>query len=194
MKSRKICISLLAPLFAVGFLIAAAAPGQADSHATTGVAVSETVTLTAKVVGVNPSNRIVTLAEPDGKLVDIVAGDEVRDFNQIKVGDSVTATFYQSVALYLGAPGTKPEIAATESMTSAEKDDKPSAMAVGTIDVSAVVMGLDKPKRLVTLQTPEGKLVTSKVDPSVDTFDSVKVGDTIHARITRAVAISVEAP
>jgi hypothetical protein len=33
-----------------------------------------------------------------------------------------------------------------------------------------------------------------EVDPSVKAFDTLRVGDTIHARLTRAVAIRVEAP
>ena len=40
----------------------------------------------------------------------------------------------------------------------------------------------------------DGKLVTTKVDKSVKGFDTLKKGDTIHARFTEAIAISVEKP
>ncbi len=36
--------------------------------------------------------------------------------------------------------------------------------------------------------------MTHKVDSSVKAFDTLRVGDTIHARLTRALAIAVEAP
>ncbi len=48
--------------------------------------------------------------------------------------------------------------------------------------------------RKVSLKRPDGKLVITKVDESVKAFDTLKVGDSIHARITEAVAISVEKP
>jgi hypothetical protein len=37
-------------------------------------------------------------------------------------------------------------------------------------------------------------MITTKVDQSVQAFDSLKVGDTIHARYMEAMAISVETP
>ena len=39
---------------------------------------------------------MVTLAGPRGNVVDIEAGDEVRNLDQITVGDKVTVTFYES--------------------------------------------------------------------------------------------------
>lgn len=63
-----------------------------------------------------------------------------------------------------------------------------------TVDVSATVQAIDKKKRTVTLKGPDGKLVTTRVDKSVKGFDTLKVGDSIHARFTEAIAISVEKP
>ncbi len=65
---------------------------------------------------------------------------------------------------------------------------------VEVIDVSAKVQAIDRKKRIVELKRPDGKLVTTKVDESVQAFDTLKVGDSIHARITEAIAISVEKP
>jgi len=37
-------------------------------------------------------------------------------------------------------------------------------------------------------------VVTTGVDKSVKAFDKLKIGDVIHARLTKAIAISVEKP
>jgi len=72
------------------------------------------------------------------------------------------------------------------------KGEKPGGYAVGAIDVSASVVGIDKKHRTLTLEFPEGHVVTTEVDKSVKAFDTLKVGDSIHARLTKAIAISVE--
>jgi hypothetical protein len=74
------------------------------------------------------------------------------------------------------------------------KGDKPAGVAVGAVDVSAEVMAIDRTKRTLSLKLPEGNVVTSEVDKSVKAFDAMKVGDSIHARLTKADAISVEKP
>jgi hypothetical protein len=49
-------------------------------------------------------------------------------------------------------------------------------------------------RRLLTIRFANGKKVSTKVDKSVKDFDMLKVGDSIHARYTEAIAISVEKP
>ena len=74
------------------------------------------------------------------------------------------------------------------------KGDKPAVVAVEAVDVSATVQAIDRTKRTVTLKGPDGKLLTTRVDKSVKAFDTLRVGDSIHARYTEAIAISVEKP
>ena len=167
----------------------AAAPARAQ-----GVEVGDAVVISADVVGVDRTDRIVTLVGPRGNVVDIEAGDEVRNFDQIEVGDEVKVTYYESVAVYLGIPGSQPETDATEVVARAAEGDKPGAVVAGAVDVSATVQGIDKKKREMKLELPDGNVVTSEVDPSVAAFDDLKVGDSIHARLTRALAIAVESP
>ena len=42
--------------------------------------------------------RMVTLVGADGEPFTIKAGDEVKNLAQVKVGDEVVATYYQSIA------------------------------------------------------------------------------------------------
>jgi hypothetical protein len=78
--------------------------------------------------------------------------------------------------------------------TRAAKGDKPGGVVVEAVDVAATVQAIDRTKRTVTLKGPDGKSVTTRVDPSVKALDALKVGDVVHARYTEAIAIAVEKP
>jgi hypothetical protein len=62
---------------------AATAPGKVGGAATTEI--------TAKVIAVDPAQRTVTLQGASGKTRTIEVGDQVRNLDQIKVGDTVHA-------------------------------------------------------------------------------------------------------
>jgi hypothetical protein len=157
-----------------------------------GAGLANAVVVVAEVIGVDKSDRMVTLLGPHGNVVDIEAGEQVRNFDQIEVGDKVKATYFESIAIYLGEPGTLPKADAEQLAARAAEGDKPGGMVAGSLDVSALVKGVDKEKYELTLELPDGKVVTTEVDPAVKAFDKIKVGDSIHARLTRALAISVE--
>ena len=191
MASLSVKRILLFSIFMLGFVVGGGASGQADSHK--GIELAQAVVVTAEVVAIDRADRVVTLVGPRGNVVDVVAGDEVRNFDQIAVGDRVKATYYESIALYLGQPGSQPEIQEAEVMARAAHGEKPAAMALGTIDVSVVVLGKNPKAREVTLEMPRGHVLTAKAQPDDPIYDRVRVGDSVHARVTRAVAISVEA-
>ena len=142
-----------------------------------GVVVGDAISLSADVVGIDKDHRIITLKGSKGNVVDIEAGDEVRNFDQIEVGDKVNVTYYESVALYLGAPGTLPEADAAALAGRAQEGDKPAGVVAGVVDISATVKGIDMQNRELKLELPDGSEVTRKVDPSVKAFDKLKVGE-----------------
>ncbi len=94
----------------------------------------------------------------------------------------------------MGKRGQKPKASGGLVAARLAKGDKPAGVVVEVVDVFATVQAIDGEKREVSLKRPDGKLVTTKVDESVKAFDTLKVGDSIHARITEAIAISVEKP
>lgn len=192
MKASKMPSKWFARLAAAALAMGAVA--SCNGAAPVGVEFSDAVVVTADVVAIDKVGRIVTLIGPEGNKVDIEAGDEVRNFDQIKLGDKVKVTYYESVALYLGIPGSQPEVDATQAVVRAAEGERPGGMVARTIDVSASVRAIDRKKRELTLKLADGDVVKIEVDPSVKAFDTLKVGDSIHARLTRALAIAVEAP
>jgi hypothetical protein len=157
-----------------------------------GVELGDCVEITAEVVAIDRVDRTLALLGPDGNVVAVEVGHEARNFDQIEVGDMLKVEYYESIALYLGKKGQNPEATAGLVAARSAKGDKPGGVVVEAVDVSAKVVAIDRKKRTVTLELPDGKKLTNKVDIAVKAFDTLKVGDSIHARYTEAVAISVE--
>ena len=105
-----------------------AAPGPAvtvSESAGPGSA-SRSVTATATVEEVDQAKREVVLRTADGELKRIHVGDEVRNLPQVRKGDVVTATYYESIALALrDATGEKPSVSVTQD------DSLPWTISVG---------------------------------------------------------------
>ena len=170
-------------------LVLAAAPGASAQDR--GVEVGDVVQIKALVVGVDKETRTLTLEREDGSVELVQVGDVARNFDRIKVGDRITARYYESVAVYIGAPGEIPDVASGGVMVRAPKGSRPGGYAAEAIDVSATVKKINKRSRKVKLRLPDGRKVTRKVHPSVS-LDELKVGDSVHVRLTKAVAVSVD--
>ncbi|MDJ0885362.1 MAG: hypothetical protein QNJ48_14440 [Desulfobacterales bacterium] len=157
-----------------------------------GIQLGESVTVMAKVVAIDRTDRSVTLQGPDSNIVALEIPPEDPHFDRIAVGDDVKVTYHQSVAVYIGQPGMKPEAAAGTVMATSPKGSQPKAVVANVVDVSAKVLAIDRENRILTLEQADGRLVTTRVDESLEGFDSVKKGDLVHARYTEAIALSLE--
>jgi hypothetical protein len=159
-----------------------------------GRVVLDAMTATATVQSVNPADRTVVLQHPDGSLTTYECGSEVRNFDQIKVGDQVTATVAESLALGLMKGGGIPIGAGTSSaIVRAPLGAKPGGKIVDTVGFTAKVMSVDAQNRKVTLQTVDGQTQTVKVGPDIN-LANVNPGDDVGVRVTRAFAIAVTPP
>jgi hypothetical protein len=155
------------------------------------VAVS-TVELSAQVISINKATRTLTLKGERGNVVEIVAGDEVRNFDQIKVGDSVVARYLEALTLEL----KKTRVAAGEPTVSeelgrAKAGERPAVAGAVTITGIADVVAVDPARSTISLKGPQGNVVVLDVR-NPDQFKVVKVGDQVEVTYTEAVALSVE--
>lgn len=157
-----------------------------------GVEMQDTKVIIAKVTAVDPATRGMTLQGPDGNVVTIIIPPEDPHFDQIQIGDQVKVEYRESVALYLGKPGEKPETSAGMITATSPKGTQPKAVMAAAVDVSAKVIAVDLDKRTLTLELTDGRHVTTYVDESLPGFETIQVGDTIHARLTEAIALSLE--
>ena len=68
-----------------------------------GVAI-KTVQISATIESIDKATRQVTLKGPEGKTKTVKAGDEVKNFDSLKVGDQVVATMTEALAIGVTKP------------------------------------------------------------------------------------------
>ena len=167
-----------------GGAVVASVPGTA--------VVARAAEISAQVVAIDKATRTISLKGPKGNVVDIVAGEEVKNFAQINVGDFVMVRFLQSLALELqktksGASG----ISHVEIAAQAKPGERPAAGVLREVSAIAKVTAVDKKAKTISLKGPRGNVVTLDVQ-NPEHFNVVKVGDEVLVAYTEAVAISVE--
>ena len=64
------------------------------------------VTATATIRAIDPATRSITLRTEKGDEDTFTVGPEVTRFDQLKVGDTIRATYYEAVVFQLRKPGT----------------------------------------------------------------------------------------
>src|SRR5512139_2957102 len=66
---------------------------------------TDAVELTTKIEAIDHAKRLVTLKDTDGAMETIYCGPEVKRFDELKVGDTVTFRYQESVAYSIRKPG-----------------------------------------------------------------------------------------
>lgn len=199
MKTQKIGTAVVVGCTALTIAACAAstkpqAPAVAAAEPVSGTVGENLVSATAKIKAVDLKTRHVTLQRADGSVVKFAVGDSVRNLPQVKAGDEVNVTYYESLAYEVRKAGEgEPVAAVTEGAARAPLGEKPAALIGRATTMTATIAAIDKAVPTVTLRAPSGELTTFKVrDPQK--LDRVSVGDLVNITYTEAVAISVSTP
>jgi Cu/Ag efflux protein CusF len=185
--------------FGLGFLLAAALllPGcsSAEQHeeaAEGAMMIAEKINLTGKVISIDKATRTVVVQGEKGALVSIVAPKDAPNFDQIKVGDPVAATYVESIALAIApVADATPGASETAAVSAAPPGATPGAAIAQQIELRAVVKSVDLKARSVTLDVPSGGERTLNVEEGV-ALEKVKIGEQVTVTLTRAFAISID--
>ncbi len=179
---------------ALGVAVAARAQDQAGGMA--GIGTSRTVTARATVKAVNPATRAVTLAGPAGNIFTVIAGPQVINFDRINAGDTVVAKYQESVVYVLSPPNGKiPEASLTADAVAAPKGADPAGAVSARLIVTGLVVGIDPANHTLQLVDPSGGAVTTaqvSSEAGRRNFDMIRVGDTITAVISAALAVALD--
>jgi hypothetical protein len=125
---------------------AAPAPSVAVTQSSGPGEASQAITATATVEDVDVKNRLVTLRTADGESTQIKVGEEVRNLPQVRKGDIVTATFYESIALSCAKRRVASRRVGLQGMGCAARVHAVRT-AVRTTTLTAKVIGVDRKKR-----------------------------------------------
>lgn len=175
-----------AALMTVALLGASAASGLAQTKTITG----ETKTLTATVEAIEASTRTVTLKGPQGNYVDIVAPPEMTKFSSLKVGDKLTARYYENIVVSVQQPGQKPLDKDATSVTRSA-GAKPGATASMQRTITATITAIDMNAPSITFSGPNNWTYSSRVEDKA-MLAKVKVGDKVDITWTAALLIGFD--
>lgn len=156
-------------------------------------AVSEALQLQGKIKSVDKKRRSVVIVGPNGNELQMNLSDEVRNFDQIRVGDLVTLTMMQAVALELrkvANNGVRERIE-RDNTVAAKPGEKPGVMVERSVQVVANVVAINPKAQTVTLRGAKRTLELAVGDPAM--LQNVKVGDQVEGVYREAVALTVSA-
>jgi len=182
-----IAVMLSAPVMAAE---QKAAPAKTDRP---GGAMIEAVSITATIEKIDPKTREITLKGPKGGLTTLIAGDEVKRFNELKKGDQVTFDYTEGVAIDVQKATEAPKMVESQSvMRGTGKKPSGSIETVGFL--TARVDEIDYKTRIVKLALPEGQFLKFTVGEQAKRFNEVKKGDEIVVQYMQKLTIKVTAP
>jgi hypothetical protein len=151
---------------------------------------SEMKTETATIEAIEASTRTLTLKKPDGTFVQTVAGPDIKRFAELKIGDKVTARFYENVVLMLKQPGEKAVDTGGKATTGSEQV-LPGGTRAKQRTITATITAIDMNVPSITFTGPNNWKYTSRVQDK-EALAKVKVGDKVDIVWTEAVLVSVE--
>jgi Cu/Ag efflux protein CusF len=171
------------------------AQAQTPAQPPTGAVVGRAATATATVAAIDMATREVTLRREDGQQVSVVAGPEVRNLDQVKVGDRVVLDYVEAIAAEIVRPGdTRPATEQTAAAGRAQPGQRPAAVAGDAVRVRVKIDAVDREAGRVTFTGPRGGTRTVTVQrPEMQAFvRTLSPGEEVDITFTEAVAIRVE--
>jgi hypothetical protein len=154
----------------------------------------ELTTITATVESVDLDKREVTLKGPLGNTVTVKADKSVKRLDEIKAGDTVRATYYQSVVAALREPTAEEKanpLVVEEGAARTPETEAPGAGVALRVKAVATIESIDRSAQTITVKGPRGKTVTAKVQ-NPENLEKMEVGKTIVIAYTEALALTLE--
>jgi Cu/Ag efflux protein CusF len=172
---------------ALGFA-AYPAPSSADQNSPTNpeTAAAQIITASGTVLKIDKDKRLVTVKGDRGYEVEAKVSPNVN-LDKVKVGDRVSAAYYEEVAVSLHKQG---EQAPKMTQTVTER----GGVTAEQTTVTAKVVSVDKDNNEVEFRGPSGGNHMVKVeDPDMQAqLAKIRSGDNVDVTYTQAIAVSIE--
>jgi hypothetical protein len=148
----------------------------------------DTKTVTATVETIERSSREVTIKKQDGTHDVLYVPAAVKRFDTLKVGDKITARYYENMVVSLKPEGQKDVDTSNSALTRSETSTAGTKAEQTTM--TATITAIDPKAPSITFTGPRGWVYTSRVKDK-DALAKVKVGDKVDITITKALVVSV---
>jgi hypothetical protein len=153
---------------------------------------SRPVTINARIEAIDRERRIVRLRRVGGDSVDVEVPGQMQGFSTLKVGEMVSATYSEAIAVRVRRPGD-PAPAAAPSTSTQRKEGTPGSETRREQTFPVTVTALDSTAPSITVKGPKGRVMTMAVrDPTQ--LQGVKVGDTIDVTYYESFLVKIGRP
>lgn len=152
----------------------------------------DVITVSGTVEAIDHTARVLTLKNEKGDFVTVDVPSDVKRFPEIKVGDKITARYYDNVTVRLKKPG-ETAVNTLKAATTPGSGEKPGRTVASQRTMTAVVEAIDPKVPSITFKGPQGWKYSRKVLDK-EALKQVKVGDQVDFTWTEAVTISVAEP
>jgi len=155
----------------------------------TKVTTRDVALVAGKVERLDPFARSVTLRTPEGLLHTVYAGKELKTFDQLRSGDTITVRISESVVV---AVRPNARMTVLEDNTAAAKKGPDAANTDVMQQLKAVVRveTVDLASQVITYKTADNRNVMRQVTDR-KLLEGLKRGDTIEITYTRERAIEI---
>ena len=179
---------LLLYVMSVGMLLSAPAALAAQTREA-----ERQTTVQGTVEAVDHTNRTVTIRlNNSSKVVTLDVPKEAMRFEEVKVGDPITASYYEWVSIRLKPAGEKPVDRTIEPTTVGTPGSLPGATRIRQREATVTITAWDPATHVVSFTGPGGtaysRSLVDTTDPNI--LKGIKVGDRVDVTRTEAVTVS----
>ena len=170
-----------------------AEPAKVD--APTSVEISDTRDIAATVTALDRSTRVVTVRGPEGNETSFQAGPQVRNLDQVSVGDTIRLSYVQQyVATRLGADEMSSDVKVGVGSGRAAQGERPGALVGARASMTVQIESIGPEGRSVTFKRPDGQLhsLQPQREEGRAFARSLQPGDVVELTYREALAMMVE--
>ncbi|HEY2796486.1 MAG TPA: hypothetical protein VGK26_01240 [Thermoanaerobaculia bacterium] len=152
-------------------------------------------TVTATVVKIDPANRVLSLKDAQGEVVDVSVSPAVKRFPEIKVGDQLNITYTEALVIGVSKADSSTALGTSveQSIEPKKGGEKPAGVATSRVKATVAVESVDLAKREVKVHTASGDTETFHIQ-NPKNAEGLKAGDKITIVYEEAVAVAITAP
>ena len=167
--------------------LTAAAPG-----AQTKTIEGDQVTVAVTIEAIEAKTRTLTVKDAKGMYELVQVPPEVTRFPELKVGDKITARYYDNVVVRVKKPN-EPAVNMDSAAITPGAGARPSATAAVQQTATVTITAIDTKAQSLTVKGENGYLYSRRVKDA-KALGQLKVGDRLELTWTEALLISVETP
>lgn len=175
-------------------LMAVVCLGACAHEPPTPIARDTVVELTAIVEALDVQRRMVSLRGAGGRVATIYAGADVRNLDQVQVGDQVVVSYYEAIGVEVTTPERATNGVDQDAVAlRAAKGARPAGAIAETLTATVEIDSVDTSMHTVTFRRSDGLMRTLAIeDPEAREFiRGLRRGDLVQVTYMEAVALSV---